>query len=104
MKRLLTLLTVALLALAMMAGPAAAHSQHWDDIKAPPFEPHPHVLLIGVNLEAQTFARCVDLAAGQILPKANQHNQVHQGTAGDALIGGGNTNLVAPFTCDTLPL
>lgn len=104
MKRILTLLTVALFGLAMMGGTAAAHSQDGDDVVLSPTNPHPRVLLIGVDVEAMTFERCVDLAAGQILPKANQHNRVHRGTAGGALIGGGNTHVVAPFTCDALPL
>lgn len=91
-----------LLMVGLIAGPAAAHSQGWDDVEDPPFEPHPHALLIGVDLATGTFARCIDLAAGQVLPKANQHNQVHQGQAGEALIGGGN--VVAPFTCAMLPL
>lgn len=104
MKRTLILLAVASFMLAMMAGTASAHSQDWDDVVLEPTHPHPHVLLIGLDIEAMTYERCVDLAGGEILPKANQHNQVHRGTAGEALIGGENVNVVAPFTCDTLPL
>lgn len=102
MRHIMLVVGVALLTVALMAGPAAAHSQAWDDVEDPPFRPHPHALLIDVDLEAGTFARCIDLAAGQVLPRANQHNQVHQGQAGEALIGAGS--VVAPFTCDTLPL
>ena len=103
MKRTGTLLVVALLALAMMAGPASAQSQDWGDVVLQPTHPHPHVLLIGVDFEAFTYERCVDLAGGQALPKANQHNLVHRGRAGAALSGSGKTHVVAPYTCDTLP-
>lgn len=102
MNRIMLVVGLALLTVALMAGPAAAHSQGWDDVEDPPFEPHPHALLIGVDLAAGTFVHCVDLAGGQVLPRANHHNQVHQGRAGEALIGGGH--VVAPFTCATLPL
>lgn len=105
MKRFVTMLTATLFALAMMVGSAAAHSQDWDDVEDPPFDPHPHVLLIGVDATTLTFERCVDLAGGQTLPMANQHNQVHQGTAGEALVlNGEKTSVVAPYTCGTLPL
>jgi hypothetical protein len=103
MKRTPALLVAALLALAMMAGPASAQSQDWDDVVLAPTHPHPHVLLIGVDFEAFTYERCIDLAGGQALPKANQHNLVHRGTAGAALIENGQTHVVAPYTCETLP-
>jgi hypothetical protein len=103
MKRTPTLLVAVLLAMAMVAGPASAQSQDWDDVVLQPTHPHPHVLLIGVDFEAFTYERCVDLAGGQALPKANHHNLVHRGTAGAALIGSGKTHVVAPYTCETLP-
>src|SRR5918994_6940102 len=79
MRRLsLLVLVVSMLALAT---PASAQE--------PEFEPHPHMLVLGLELDASGepvgFRKCVDLAAGEVLPLEAHHEQVHFGTAGEAL-------------------
>jgi hypothetical protein len=53
------------------------------------FPEHPHVLVLGVELDEQGepvgFRKCIDLAANQALPLNAQHQHVHFGTAGEAL-------------------
>lgn len=55
----------------------------------PEFEPHPHMLVLGVELdesgEPVGFRKCVDLAGGQALPLTAHHQNVHFGTAGEVL-------------------
>ncbi len=49
------------------------------------FEPHPHALVLGVEIdefgEPTSFRKCVDLAANEALPLNAQHQHVHFGTA-----------------------
>ena len=88
MKRSLIIILGLLLALGLMSGAAVAEEDPpWDEDFA-----HGHVLLIGVEVLDEgedyvviTFRRCVDLAGGKALPKANHHNTVHTGRAGEAL-------------------
>jgi hypothetical protein len=104
MRRTITSLAALLLALGMMAGPAAAH-EHGGP---PDFDtPHPHVLLLHANVLDEPdpvtgapytvlgYGKCVDLAGGKALPKNNHHYTVHFGRAGQALRGAGH--LVVPF-------
>ncbi len=52
-------------------------------------EPHPHMLVIGLELnearEPVGYRRCVDLAAGRALPLNAHHEHLHRGTAGEKL-------------------
>ena len=82
MKRRLRSIVVAgavggtLIGAAALAAPASAQE----------FEPHPHMLVLGIELDASGepvgFRKCVDLAAGEALPLNAQHQHVHFGTAG----------------------
>lgn len=72
--RRLSLLAVATLML--VAIPASAQD----------FEPHPHMLVLGLELDESGepigFRKCVDLAANRELPLSAHHEHVHFGTAG----------------------
>ena len=106
MKRIIILATALVLMLVSLVGPASA-VEH-----GPPHlhDPHPHVLLLGVDAEffeqgppvVHSYTRCIDLAHSRALPKNNHHWKVHFGTAG-ANLSGNAGHLVAPYTCDTLP-
>ena len=78
----------ALLALGMLAAPAAAHTD----------EPHAHALLL--HFDGTSFERCVDLANAHKLPNHVHHDTVHTGKAGSALQGAGH--VVAPYTCEEI--
>ncbi len=105
MKRTLTLLSAVLLALGMMAGPAAAQV----DVD----EPHPHSLLIGFGDDdgPPTYDRCVDLAGGRDQPLRSHHDNVHTGGGVDDESGQGVNvkgirtagHAVIPYSCDNLP-
>jgi hypothetical protein len=112
MRRTLVLAALMLMSLGLIAGPATAHDGGWG-----PMGEHPHALLIGVETVPNpgydpddpmsgppvfpvSWERCVDLAGGKPLPKANHHKTVHQGKAGAALFGAGH--MVAPYTCTQL--
>jgi hypothetical protein len=110
MRRGMTLLAALLLAMGMLAGPAMAEGHGGS-----PFdEPHPHVLLIGADVEVvadpppgsppyvvHDYDRCVDLAGGKALRQNNFHHNIHFGRAGQALRGAGH--IVVPFfDCATL--
>lgn len=92
--RRLSLLIVAL-SLMAMATPALAQE--------PEFEPHPHMLVLGVELdefgEPVGFRKCVDLAANKALPLNAHHQHVHFGTAGEHLFTNAGHVVVpgAPF-------
>lgn len=100
MRRLIAFLTTALLALAMLSGVAQADNHEWEHA-----EPHPHAMLLGVDITGQTeievegvtayeititFDRCVDLAASDRSPKSSNgalptpahHHSIHTGNAG----------------------
>jgi hypothetical protein len=66
---------------AAAAAPASAQE--------PEFDPHPHMLVLGLELDAAGnpigFRKCVDLAANQALPLNAHHQNVHFGTAGEML-------------------
>jgi hypothetical protein len=110
MRRTITMLAAMLLALGMMAGPAAA-DEHGN---GSPFDtPHPHVLLLhadvldvpdpntGAPYTVLDYGKCVDLAGGKALRKNNFHTNIHFGRAGQALRGAGH--LVVPFfDCATI--
>jgi hypothetical protein len=93
MRRLSILVIV--LSLMAMATPALAQE--------PAFEPHPHMLVLGVELdesgEPVGFRKCVDLAANEALPLNAQHQHVHFGTAGEHLFTNAGHVVVpgAPF-------
>ena len=95
-KRITATLAAMLLAIGLLAAPAAAsdHSGH----EVPP---HGHMLLlhatwtgpgVGPGTMPTSYARCVDLAAGR--NNAAHHDTVHTGRAGQALRGAGH--LVVP--------
>jgi hypothetical protein len=106
MRRTVVVVALLLMTLGLLAGPASAHGTgDWGQMG-----PHPHALLIGVETVPNpdypdsgppvipvSWERCVDLAGGKPLPKANHHNSVHQGNAGRALFGAGH--MVAPYSC-----
>lgn len=110
--RITATLTATLLALAMLAGPVAAHDSHDDGWG--PMGPHPHALLLHVTSVPNpgypeagppripiAYERCVDLAGGKALPKSNHHRGIHQGNAGMALIERAGHQVV-PFDCATV--
>jgi hypothetical protein len=93
MRRLsLIALVVGLLALAV---PASAQE--------PEFEEHPHMLILGLELDASGepigFRKCVDLAANNALVLTAHHQNVHFGTAGEMLFTKAGNVVVpgAPF-------
>ena len=90
--------TTALAALALAAVPTAAADMH----EPPPIPPHPHLLLVGAEVDFSSgepvlldYTRCVDLASNNSLPLGSQHEHMHFGTAGEALEAGGG-HLVIP--------
>ncbi len=106
MRRMTIVLASLLVTMASAAIPAAAEGH------GPPHlhDPHPHVLLLGVDAEfpeigppiVNSYERCVDLAHSRSLPKNNHHWKLHFGTAGGNLSGKAGI-LVAPYTCESLP-
>jgi hypothetical protein len=93
MRRLsLIVLVLGLLALAI---PASAQE--------PEFEEHPHMLILGLELDAAGepigFRKCVDLAANNALVLTAHHQNVHFGTAGEMLFTKAGNVVVpgAPF-------
>ena len=100
MRRLSILVCV--LSLMAMATPALAQE--------PEFEPHPHMLVLGLELDASEepvgFRKCVDLAANEALPLNAQHQHVHFGTAGEHLFTNAGHAVVpgAPFPEPEEPL
>ena len=96
--RITATLAAMLLAVGLLAAPAAAHSDHNDDWGD--MGPHPHALVLHVSFGEgpPTYARCVDLAGGKALPKSNHHRGVHTGTAGTALRERAG-HIVAPYDC-----
>ncbi len=108
--RTTTMLAAMLLALSLLAAPAAANGEHDDGWG--PMGPHPHALLLHADFEPNPlygqpmqppylihgFRQCVDLAGGTALPRSNHHTGVHQGRAGDALRNNAS-HIVVPATC-----
>lgn len=105
--RITALLTAALLAIGLIAAPAAAHDGAHDDWG--PMGPHSHALLLNAMFVENPFGpmppqiavawdRCIDLAAGQPLAKSNHHTGIHQGAAGAALRNNAGHSVV-PYTC-----
>lgn len=85
------------LAGAGVAGSAAVADEHVGGLPE-----HSHVLVLGAELDLSgehpvllDARKCVDLAAGQALPLKAQHQHVHFGNAGEALMVHAG-NLVAP--------
>lgn len=108
--RLTTMLAASLLAVAMLAAPAAADGHNGHDPSWGPMGPHPHALLINATFIENPFDegpptiavawdRCVDLAGGKALPKSNHHRGIHTGPAGAALRENAG-HAVVPYTCD----
>lgn len=90
------LTSVVLGALVASGSPVDEHDQ--------PFPEHPHVLVLGVELDPVTelpisIKKCVDLAANRALPLNAHHVHVHFGTAGFKLATNANNFVVptAPF-------
>lgn len=95
MKRRIAVLIAAMMVLSVMAGPAMAKPQMFD-------ESHGHMLVLGVQAEFLTvegdsvpwdglyavgFRKCIDMP---ITPLRGHHANVHMGQAGMALEGAGN--------------
>ena len=110
--RLTTMLAASLLAVAMLAAPAAAHGDDGHDDGWGQMGEHPHALLInattvpnpgpgGPPMIPVEWDRCVDLAGGKALPKSNHHRGIHTGTAGTSLRENAG-HLVVPVDCATL--
>ncbi len=115
MRQIFALVSAIGLLMMLGAGAAVAHPHDWDDVTY--MDPHPHALLIGadftVNLPPEEgeppilvhgYERCVDLAAGQTLPTAAQHNLVHQGQPGQHALLSNAGHLVVPYSCGELPI
>ena len=97
--------TVVLGSLVASANPVDEHD--------PELPKHPHVLVLGVVVDAEdnpvSIKKCVDLAANRALPLNAHHVHVHFGQAGEALAAKGNFVVpTAPFPgvpwsdCDSL--
>ena len=108
--RLTTMLAASLLAVAMLAAPAAADGHNGHDPSWGPMGPHSHALLINATFIENPFDegpptiavawdRCVDLAGGKALPKSNHHRGIHTGAAGTALRENAG-HAVVPYTCE----
>lgn len=107
--RLTTMLAAALLAIGLIAAPAAAHHDH--DESWGPMGPHAHALLLNATFIPNpgptgppeipgAWDRCVDLAGGRVLANSNHHTGIHEGAAGMALgIRAGHA--VVPYDCAT---
>jgi len=109
--RITATLAAMLLAVGLLAAPAAAHDGHDDGWG--PMGPHPHALLLHATFIANPlpfgppsiavdWKRCVDLAGGEALPRSNHHNSIHQGVAGRALSSNAG-HAVVPYTCEDYP-
>ncbi len=99
----------AMAALMLAAGPSATADE-------PEFPAHGHVLLLGVEFDYSgggprpdivSYERCVDIAANRDLPLNAQHEHVHFGRAGQALLTAGHVFIpTAPLTpfkdCESL--
>jgi len=98
MRQLITLgVTVTLLS-ALTVGTALGSPDH----DTGPLEPHPHALVLGVEVDESgepiSVGTCVDLAANQAVPLNAHHVHVHFGQAGLALSQNGNFVVpLAPF-------
>lgn len=93
-RRVIATAAGAALTVGLVAGPAAADGP--PDLS----QPHQHALLLDVNLEEFSYAKCVDLAGGKALRTNTHHETVHTGSAGAALQRAGH--LVVPYTCADL--
>ena len=111
MRQILALVSAIGLLMMLGAGAAAAHPHDWDDVTY--MDPHPHALLIGADFTEQDamppilvhgYERCVDLAGGQTLPTAAQHNLVHQGQPGQHALPSNAGHLVVPYNCGEVPI
>ena len=111
--RITATLAAMLLAIGMLAAPAAADGHDHDDDGWGAMGPHPHALLlhatfmknplpVGPRAIAVEWERCVDLAGGKALPKSNHHTGIHQGAAGSAL-GTNAGHSAVPYTCEDYP-
>lgn len=107
MRRVLAVLGVVGMAFGVLAAPALSDDP--PSSEGPP--PHPHMLVIGLELdeneEPVSYRRCVDLAAGKPVPNNAHHAHVHRGQAGEALWSAGHAAVPgAPLTpwsnCDEL--
>ena len=110
--RITATLAAMLLAIGLLAAPAAAHERGHDDGWGDIGE-HPHALLLhatfivnplpfGPPAIAVDWQRCVDLAGGKTLQKSNHHTGIHQGAAGSALRSNAGHSVV-PYTCKDYP-
>lgn len=99
-KRAITLAAATALAVGAMAGTASAHEV--PDLS----EPHPHALVLGVEVEMTeegpvlSFRKCVDLAAGRTLRTNNHHENLHKPGEFHGTKQAGH--VVAPYTCAQL--
>jgi hypothetical protein len=93
-RRVIATAAGAALTVGLAAGPAAADGP--PDLS----QPHQHALLLDVDLEEFSYAKCVDLAGGETLRTNTHHETVHTGSAGAALQRAGH--LVVPYTCADL--
>ena len=98
MRTPLALTLTAAAALAVAAAPSAAADEHG----APVIPPHPHVLVLGAELDSSGrvllgYRKCVDIASNRALPLNSQHEHIHFGRAGIALHDAGHAFIpVAP--------
>jgi hypothetical protein len=78
MRSVLALLS-AVLIIGATAATVGAQGKDWGGIP-----PHAHVLLLGAEIDqgSLVFDRCVEFAAGAVLPNTAHHESVHTGAAG----------------------
>lgn len=104
MHRPLLLFPVAVgLVVGPLTAPVAAHP---DDSG---LAPHPHVLVLGLELDAQenpvSVRKCVEIGANQALPLTAHHHALHFGKGGEKLFekAGNAVVPVAPFPTPFAP-
>jgi hypothetical protein len=78
MRKLLPLVSAALI-IGATAATVSAQGKDWGQVP-----PHAHVFLLGAEIDGGNlyFDRCVEFAAGRVLPNAAHHDSVHTGVAG----------------------
>lgn len=80
MRRVLVLLSAALIVGATAAAAVGVQAKSWGDVP-----PHGHIMLLKAEISADGrvyFDRCVEFAAGRMLRTSAHHDSVHTGVPG----------------------
>jgi hypothetical protein len=100
MRRVLPLVSAAII-LGATAAAVSAQGKDWGGVP-----PHAHVLLIGAEIDGGNlyFDRCVEFAAGRVLPNAAHHESVHTGVAGGSPFAPGALYAAGHIVVPMVPL